>query len=569
MFKPTLKNLRYLTFLVWAAVLAGVLAAACTKVNNTYYERWPLQGDTASYWLRDLALLDHAPATSHRTAILDVAKDNHRDPLRTASFALLKPDHILSVNGHLYFSGFAAFLFFATLILCLWTRTRSWLYALGAPVATLLAIGLYDPMYGMPSRLPDMPAALFFGAALFVLFIKDSIVNPKLIFVSGALLGLATLTRYHVWVYGVFVLGPVITIYAIGQFRKNGRLLKDLLIPHIAFIAGLALVAGWFIIGSAADVFSFYMVAGYGLNKTIYAALSTTGMKLFANYFGMPAITTLLLLLTSYVAIGWGGLKKLDVAATLTMLWGALSCLFLILIVMRLEDDVSQTYYMMPGLVLLCLSPFCLTHNSTVPAPGRAFSRFALGLAILLPLSAYGSYTVWIRSEGFIYPRPHAQKIYAFNKELTKLVASTLPPKSDTVPVIDTNFDYYARYIVPELQLHFDRQSRFGNVFQIRQSQWQLSFTGSATEDRARIMPTLNNKIDVFITLSEFDTPDARLLLKDDYTRDLAAYVEGQLKKDTTTWEPRGRVLSPYGGEVTVYLNKVRQRAITNPAKPE
>jgi hypothetical protein len=564
-----LKNLRYITFFFWAAVLAALLAGASVKVNKAYYERWPLQGDTASYLLRDFALLDHEPATSYRAAILEVAKNNVRDPLRTASFALLKSSNILSVNGHLYFSAIAAFLFFFTLSICLWTRTRSLLYALGAPVATLLAAGLYEPMYGVPSRLPDMPASLFFGAALFVLFIKRFTPDPKLIFFSGVLLGLATLSRYHVWIYGAFVLGPIVTIYAFNQFINKGRSIRELLIPHLAFLAGLALVAGWFIIGSAAEVFKFYAVAGYGLNKTVFAALSTTGVKLFKQFFGIPAITVLLLVMIGYIAIGWSGLKKLDIADALGIFWGSFSCLFLVLIVMRVEDDVSQTYYMMPGLILFCLSPFYLLPEGNTPAVRRSFSRFALGLIFLLPVTAYASYAVWIRSEGFIYPRPHAQSIHAFNKNLARMVYEALPPKSDKVPVLDTNFDYYARYIVPELQMHFDRQSRFGNVFQIRQSQWQLSFTGSAIEDRARIMPALNSKVDVFVTLTDFDSPDALPLLKDNYTRDLAAFVAGQLKNESATWAPFGRVMSPYGGEVTVYVNKARQRAITNPSKTE
>jgi len=563
------KNLRYFIFLIWAAVLAGLLAAACAKVNKTYYERWPLQGDTASYWLRDLALLDHESTTGYRAAILDVAKNNARDPLRTASFALLKPHNILSVNGHLYFSGFAAFLFFLALSLCLWARTRSLLYSLGAPVVILLAQGLYDPMYGMPSRLPDIPSALFFGAALFLLFIKRSAPDPKLIFLSGVLLGLATLSRYHVWIYGAFVLGPVVTIYAFNQYINKGRLLSELLISHLAFLAGLFLVSGWFIIGSAADVFKFYAVAGYALNKTIFTALSTTGMKLFVNFFGLKAIITLLLITIGYVAIGWLGRKKLDIADFIAILWGGLSCLFLILIIMRVEDDVGQTYYMMPGLILLCLSPFCLLHEGSTSTIRSSFSRFALGLALLLPAFVYASYTTWIKSEGFIYPRPHAQQIYAFNKELAKVVAKVLPPKSDKVPVIDTNFDYYARYIIPELQMRFDRQSRFGNVFQIRQSQWQLSFTGSAIEDKLRIMPALNSKVDVFVALTDFDSPDVLLLLKDDYTRDLAAFVAGQLKNESATWAPVGRVMSPYGSEVTIYLNMARQRSLTDPSKSE
>ncbi|WP_441280323.1 hypothetical protein [Tardiphaga sp. 862_B3_N1_1] len=554
---------------LWSAMMAAALFFAAANVNSIYYRSWPLIGDTASYWLRDLSILDSGPPGGWLSHVWHFARDSARDPLRTLSFAVVGQKQTLSVSGHLYFSCFAAFFFLATLCACLWVRTRSAIYAISAPWAIFLALCFWDPTYGLPSRLPDMPAAFFFGASIFMLFIRRSTgSNAASFFASGALLGLATLTRFHTCMYGGLVIAPIVTIFAIDQYLKAGKTLRQFLVPHIAFMAGLGLFAGYFIIRSIAEVLHFYAIAGYGLNKTIAAALATTGKKLLLYTMGVPAISTLALLYVGFFALLWDVRKERDIADRAATLWASLSCIVLILFVLRVEDDISQSYYMLAGLFLLAMAPFrVLPAHQMSAVSQKNFSRYAFGLMLVLPTFAAASYVVYTSSETFRYPRPDFAKLHDFNHELTELVVANLPATSSNW-VIDSNFDYYARFVIPMAQLRFKKHARFGNIFQIRQSQWQLRsgapkdgshgpwFSGVLEQDRELIMPALAESVNIFMVLTDVDNPKANDKIKDDFTREMARHVARRMTEDSATWEYRGKLNSPFGSDVLVYVNK-------------
>lgn len=565
-------TLRMLAIVGWAAVLTWALFHAAAGINVAYYERWPFWGDTASYLIRDFSILGSSDVSGWRGEALYYSLINPRDPIRTAFYALLRPEQILSVNGHLYFSALTAFLFFSTFSASVWTRTRSIFYAMGAPCITLLFLGLWSPMYGMPSHLPDLPAAFLLGSALFALFIGRGS-RGWLIFASGALLGLATLSRYHVWVYGIFLLGPIVTLKAVEQFLRSGRSVRAFISPNLMFIAGLALIAGVFIIRSAAEVFYFYSVAGYGLDKTIVAALTTTGKKLVTQSLGVSALGALALIFCTYASIGWEYAKKPVWFDVVALLWAATAIPLLILLVMRVEDDISQTYFMLPGIALATVAPFCIPRQTSMSQ--AIFRRFATGVAVVLPLYGYGFYVEGKTSETFLYPRPGLQQLYQFNRQVAELIAVNLPSDLMRLPVLDSNFDYYARYIIPTMQYSFGKRAVFGNVFQIRQSQWQVRsalpedgskgprFSGELEADRQLIMPEIDSRVDVFMVLSDPYAPEASDLTKDDYTRALAAEVASRMKGENVSWRLGGRIASPFGSDVLIYVKRELQQQST------
>ncbi|WHO78289.1 hypothetical protein [Rhizobium leguminosarum] len=554
----------------WCVILTLSIFFLARYVNEVFYERWPLVGDTASYWLRDLSILDASPSGNRLGQILNSAMSNPRDPLRTLAYAFVGSSQILSINGHLYFSTFCAFLFFLSMTFAIWTRTLSIWYSLAATGVALLCWNFWDPVYGFPSKLPDMPASLLFGSSLAMLFVRQARGDYLKFFASGALLGLATLSRYHVWMYGSLIIAPIVTILAVEKARASPLRLKNFVLPHCAFIFGLALTGGYFIVTSLYFVLKFYTAAGYGLNQTLVAALSTTGRKLVVYSFGVPAVLVLLLISSVHFSILWRNRQPRDIADHVAVVWAALACPFVIIVFLRVEDDVSQTFYMVPGLLLALLTPFRVRLTSGGSIIQSMFSTFSLSTLVIVPMAVCFNFYVRINSEEFLYPRPQIQRIALFNKDIADTVAKFLPASSAEVPVIDSNIDYYARYIIPLVQLHNGHRLRFANIFQIRQSQWELKsklpnpngdatkFTGVLETDKELIMPALVRDVDFLVLLKDVDSPAAADLLKDDYTREMARFVDAEVEGDKESWVLRGVVGSPYGSDALVYENVTR-----------
>lgn len=571
----------HLLLFISAVALAFILVSASAGINDAHYQRWPLKGDTASYWIRDMRIAERAETVGFRKAAVQEAMENARDPLRMLSYAVTGPKGVLSKNGHLYFLAFTALLFFWTLGLCLLERSRSLTYALAVPVTALFTVGTFHPLYGAPSRLPDYPASMLLGAALFSVFLSRNGHRQRWLLAAGVLLGLAALSRYHASVYGLFVLTPIVALYALGRHLEAGHHPATLLRPrhllgfarvHLPFLAGVVLTAGFFLAWWAREVFSFYAKAGYSLNHTIEVAFATTGSRLVISYFGVPALTAFGLLMAGYIIACRSMARKNDWLDHAAITWAAGACILLILVIMRVEDDITQTYYMGPGLMLLALAPFAVQPRDRAgnldgdPLRAGAGLRPITTLAVMAGVVLYASFTasyfVLIKSEQFLYPRPRDQEIHRFNSELGDLMSKAISGARPVqgVPQIDTNFDYYARFMVPDILRRTGKITRFANVFQIRQSQWELQGAGEESIARARIMRNLAAKVDVFAALEEFSSPAAMEVLKDEYTARLAQFVAAEMAANPGCWKNLGRIVSPYG-PVTVYDNVARRGA--------
>jgi len=563
--KAAMLRMRWFVLLSWAGLISYQLFTTAGLTNSEYYKRWPLQGDTISYWTRDISLskpshTQNSPG-NYRINALDGAMRNGKDPLRTAFFALLPKSAPASINGHLYFSAVTAFIFIFMLMVVVLKRSDSFLYALAAPGVALLPNGLFDPMYGLPSKLPDMPASFLFGAAVFALFSpKDSAKSElKWIFVAGLLLGLATLARFQLWIYGLFTLGPITVLFAVKRYILHGRQAPDIryfVVYPFTLIAGLALASGYFIVMWTDEMFRFYSIAGYSLNSTVYTSLFTTGRQ-FLDCLGLSAI-----LASTIVFSGFFSIKKLTISTAsifeaLSILWALFAYPILLFVIMRVESIREQTYYIVPGLLLFLLTPF-VEKNSSVRESG--FNTFAFCLVLILPFAAYGKIYGYLNSEDFVYPREANIKLAQFQHELAELVAVNIPQSPLVEPItIDSNFFYYSRMIELLVKSKFDRDSTSLMVFEIRQSQWKLSYTGDEESDKALIMGALKQKVDIFVALTK-PLPEAKMnTFADDYTEHLALYVNQELSAHPEMWENRGSRNGPFG-EVTVYRNLVRRK---------
>ena len=81
-------NVKWLGAFLCAALISLLLFKVAGIANEKYYERWPLQGDTMSYWSRDIALskipvpngsfaiAPNPSATCGKAKIVEIPSDN-------------------------------------------------------------------------------------------------------------------------------------------------------------------------------------------------------------------------------------------------------------------------------------------------------------------------------------------------------------------------------------------------------------------------------------------------------------------------------------------------------------
>lgn len=564
---PKLKTKLVKTSVVWSSLFILVTAALISlalfnvakSANETRSERWPLQGDTISYWSRDIALskvpVPGVESPSRLTQAWNAALQNGKDPIRTAFYALLPAEAPSDLNGHLVFSALTTFLCLLSLMVMLLRRSGSLLYAMGACFVAMLPAGLLNPMYGLPSKLPDMPASFLFGAALFAAFsAKDSRKSELAwIFIAGLLLGLATLARFQLWIYGLFVLGPIVFLFGMRRYFTAGRQMKDLLIYPAVLVGGLALVAGQFIMDWTRQMLRFYAIAGYALYSTIADSINTTGAQ-FLQYLGIPAILAGALMFGAFVSMQDGKLRKMQWWDGIAVLWALLAYPILLFLIMRVESIVEQTYYIVPGLLIFLLSPFCRSNE----IQNDSFKAFSLFLVLILPLAAFGNAFEYLHSENFLYPRERYTAEATFQHALAEQVAVNVPMIGTATrsSAIDSNFIHYSRFIELVARSKFDRDAKSRMVFEIRQSQWQLSHTGDLEKDKLLIMKELAEKVNVFMALTKPLSEAKMETFVDDYTEQLALYVNKELAANPDVWDNKGTVAGPYG-EVTVYKNRL------------
>ncbi len=562
----------WLTILVWALAVAMTLTATAAFTNNHFYKRWPLQGDTASYWIRDIALtstqqmsrrsIDAGTSSevitknetpNHRMVALAGAAQNPRDPARTAFYALLPEGAAYSVNGHLPYSGVATFVFLALLAIALFRRTGSLLYAVTCGLGALMPSGLLNPMYGLPSKLPDLPASFMFGASLFAIFAADRSKKSELswIFFSGALLGISALMRYQVWLYGLFVLGPIALIYGIRRYRNEGGRPLDLIAYPAMLLIGLSVVAGYFIVVNAADTFKFYMLAGYALNSTIAASLRVTGVQLL-HHVGLPAALLVALIFAAVASMARSGKSSDDKWDRAAVTWALIAYPILLFVIMRVESILEQTFYAIPGALIFFLAPF---NRSMESGNSYSFNKFCKFLVVIMPIALSANIYSYLTSESFVYPRPKEAEMALFQQKLVDMVALNLPTNdSDRIQTIDANFTYYGRFLQPLIKSKFNRNVKSLQAFDIRKSQWAMRYSGNERDDGIAIVNVINKKVDIFVALDE---PRRNAILDafgDEYTENIAYHVNRYLSSTPAIWENCGSVDGPYG-KVIVYKN--------------
>jgi hypothetical protein len=529
-----------------AVTVITINAAALT--NIAYFKRQPIFGDTASYFLVQQQIWIEAQSIGRLRALGHDFLQNSRNPGLTLSYFLLPRSSLITLNGHLFYTAIAFFSFVSTFAVCVWRRTGSLLWGCAAAVLPVVAEGFFDPIYQVPSKLPEPPAAFFAGAALFSLLNSAGARSWKWLLLFGVFVSFATLSRFIAAGYVLVICGPILVAYLVRLRREAGAAPAGRALLAVA--APILILTGYFLVKHSAANLAFYAHASYTLRHGIDVVFQQTLLKFATSFLGPLPIA----LLSTLAIVALAETVPFRPALIADSLWAAFSHILFVIFVLRVADDAPQLIYAYPGLLLLAAAPLSRQVPRKRLLSGTAAFAFALVLAVMIWLQ-------WHRqtgSENFLYPRPPEAKIRALNHGLARAIVET-PSPSGRVPTVEAAFSYYGRYIAATSITDFNRvinyQDRF---FEIREAQW--TFKARDVERTVlfeKAARAIDRSVDFLAVFDDPSSPGAKTMLYDDYTVAMAQDLNAHIAANPQRWARMKTFDSPWGS-VTLYRNSGR-----------
>lgn len=543
---------------VGAALLAAALACfSAAKINAAYYVSHPFTGDSSSFYSVQFQLYFDSLVTSKAEVIWRRFIEDPKNPLGYLHYLLFPRSFLLSMNSHLVFTGATFAIFSALLGWVVYKRTHSTLYAAVAPFLIFSAEGLFHPMYQLPSKLADPPAAFIFGAAALCLVISDEARSLKWLAGFGFFAGLTLLSRFTTSGYLFCVCAPVLAFYFLRRLRDPAHGWRHVALAVLAIAIPLVAVGGWHFKTYVRDVLFFYSVAGSSLNQTVAGAFERTLLVFLVNFAGGLGIAVLVLIGGSYAIAFWPPPR--GIADFLVTAWLAIAVPVVIVIVLRVEDDSPQLAYGLAGYLLFALTPFSIA--ALPEKERRGMTRHALMVAIALvpatvfavSIRPYRSYVIG-RHQSYVF---NENSVTAANRKMAEY-AATRQREQGREQVIDAGFDYQWRHLQPTALYRFGSLLRTDRQFEIRKEQWWLKYRDRTPEEITRLLAAdYDANTDILYFLADPAAPEARNVVKDDFTIAVAKGVIDWLRF-SPNWSKLGDVPSPWG-TVEVWANGKRQ----------
>lgn len=537
---------------LWFAIISALAVLAAAQLNNRYYELHPFLGDTASFLSSHFGLWAEIGTSPKSQVLWEHFIIERKNPALYLSYIFLPRDALASVNGHLPFTAVSLWCFLSTFSVTLYRRTHSYLYAAVAPLILFGFIGLYDPTYQIPSSLADPPAVFFFGAAVFAIFASKGCRSMPWLTIAGIFIAITVLSRFTSAGYIFFAAFPILSFYWIRLFlyKEYALTIKGI----ICITVPILIISGYHLVNYVVPTVEYYALAGYGLNKGISAALATTGYKFISVYVQTWGFLISFIWASIYIFLyrhyrdGW--------CDTFITLWATIAHPILIIIVLTVEDDAPQMFYMIGPFLLLAAAPFRLDPAKVPPQISPA--ALALATAPVLLINA-GNVSFAAA------PRFYAENLLGtdFNYRPFNLAAADVIERFwlglGRPVTFDTAFDYYWRYLQPTSYQQSGAIALTARRFEIRQEQWPErrgmgpfddGYADFATQEMLQYYAA---NADLLFVLKDPESESARLALKDDFTVDMAKRLLRALST-APSWELYDFKMSPYGS-VEIWRN--------------
>jgi hypothetical protein len=369
-----------------ALLLTALVGAAVVPTQRQFLQSQPFYSDAVGHSLHGARLALEVEQRGRWATAIRELRDNPRFPLRTVPLVLLAPGQLAAPAGHAWVPLAALWCFLAVLGATVFRRSGSEAYAFGAMALFCSMARHYEPKAGLGSNWLDLTAALFLGAAAFLLLdCRLERGHAARLLAFGLLASAAALSRYISAGYALVICGPVLAGSIAASYLRSRSLPRSVLVP-LALTGGPVLVAAVipYLLPHLSAVLAYYRTFGYPLESRL--SISETTMSWVSNYTIAVGGKWIVLLLLGLLALNLahGRRGKEAAADLLPVVWFAVSFYLLYSVVLRQDGHHGQAaVFGLPGLFLLAVSPV----SWTARAPG--FGR-AVGAGLVLAAAGLG-----------------------------------------------------------------------------------------------------------------------------------------------------------------------------------
>ena len=463
--------------------------------------------------------------------------------------AAVDPNTFLSPNGHLVYHGTVLALFLVLLALLVVQRTNDLLQVVIALACFALPLRAFSPVFGFGAAYPDMPGTLLYGCGLYALLLSRGNRLGWLV-VFGCFVGLLGLARSVAVGYLAWLTLPIVAVYAVRNMREGRSILSGLVLPCLAVLVPIALIAGLYTWRMLTTILQFYWVAGYGLMTTSVEIIGAmrSFFTLFVGKFALWASLPVFL----FTLWRGGFFQKPDWLVLLGALWIGSGHLILAAFILQTSDPLA-IFFALPGLLVLLVAPVPWTDDRRGTMPKRRYSA-----AVSLAVAICGIVIVAFRGapDERIYSDAKFNSLYLALTDETHRLAEDIA-KTRT-PTIETAFWEYGRFIVVGNMSRYHQNVAWRKHLEVHGAQWGLGFPGKSAEEIAdQQYPKIKRDVDLFLVLEDPSSALARPVLYSDITVAIYESLNRRVKMEKDAWTLESRVPSQWG-DILIYRNRSR-----------
>lgn len=396
--------------------------------------------------------------------------------------------------------------------------------------------------YGLGSGFADWQSMFLLSAA--ALSLIHALMQPGIFWIRwfSILVSLAVLARTTSVFYAVVICAPMVALYLIEQFKREGSV-KQVGITIVNIFVIIFPVA-MIVLGQLAVMLRYYGPTNAWQLHQSYSVAVENIFQLLVSFMGVPLILICIVLFLFQVYKGYSGGYKFS-SPEIAVVWWIVGYLGFLIAYGYTSTVPKEVMYVVPGLFLFFLAPVWVRNDNT-----SLYNFLTVGISIIsIGLFAWNFYHNIERAH---LTTPERDAVREVQYEMARIISS-LPSSTIWQSYASVDWGIPVTLIT---QYEFGEYRQYGgdHFFYNKQAYWETWYPDMSVDElQLDLYDRTVNCIDAVVVLRDTETlPDGM----EEYSFSIAAYIADRVKNDPK-WE-YFRALDGWsvGTNYLIYLNQ-------------